>query len=206
MAYDPVRNVTVVFGGQQVFSDVVLNDLWEWDGTEWTNRTPSPLPANWPARRDSATLVWDSTQSRLLLFGGEIPSMMIRGLPDLWSWDGTAWANLTPSDLSTWTPARSSQGAAWDEFLGVMIVFGGILSDHNIVGRDLWQWNPRTRAFQDLTPAMPPNLPATAWPLGVTSPAVAFDSLSDRLVIFGGNGRGNGSGVDVSRSLYVYGP
>jgi len=39
MAYDPEREVVVMFGGFRGGFDY-LGDTWEWDGTEWTELNP----------------------------------------------------------------------------------------------------------------------------------------------------------------------
>lgn len=66
LVYDPVRQRSVLFGGITE-TNFVLNDLWEWDGTSWTQIHPtSPLP---PPRRDHA-MVYDEARRALVLFGG----------------------------------------------------------------------------------------------------------------------------------------
>lgn len=48
MAYDAARNVTLLFGGEYPgdLAPTALNDLWAWDGQDWTQLptrlTPSP--------------------------------------------------------------------------------------------------------------------------------------------------------------------
>jgi hypothetical protein len=200
MAYDPVRKVTVLFGGNGSY-----NDLWEWNGVSWTNRTPPTVPVVWPRGRENGTLVWDSEAPRLLLFGGSTGGAN-SAFSDLWSWDGNTWTDLTPRNPpAAWPLKRSWHGAAFDDCRGVMLVFGGIIDDPTVgrIGaRDLWQWNSHTGTFQDLTPSMPPPLPASVWPVNTYDPAVGFDSTYERLIIFGG---ASGSG-DVARLMYVYGP
>jgi hypothetical protein len=49
MAYDPLRGVTVLFGGRsgEEEDSVPLGDVWEWDGLQWTERddlTDVPTP------------------------------------------------------------------------------------------------------------------------------------------------------------------
>jgi Galactose oxidase, central domain len=200
MTYDPVRKVTVMFGGQR------MNDLWEWDGTNWTNRTPLSLPANWPPARASSTLVWDNVDARAMLFGGE--AWDGTALSDLWAWNGQNWIDLTPADsASTWPFKRKGHGAVFDSRRGVMQVFGGLVDDMAspdpyTYAHDLWQWDSRTRTFVDLAPTMPPSLPATVWPLGTYQAAVAFDASHGQLVIFGGEGLE----VNQTRWMYTFGP
>jgi hypothetical protein len=201
MAYDPARKVSVLFGGNS--DSGTLNDLWEWDGVSWTNRTPLTLPAVWPAPRADATLVWDEVASRMLLFGGSTDRR--RGaLSELWSWDGIVWTDLTPNPLpADWPAKRMGHGAAFDSCRGVMLVFGGVVDDPGAFAHpnaDLWQWDSLAATFQDLTPPMPLDL--TLWPLKTSLPAVAVDAAYDRLIIIGGSS----STVDTAPFMYVYGP
>jgi len=68
LAYDVARGRTVLFGGGD-FTPCVCstrNDLWEWDGTEWTAR---PVPLS-PSPRVKPVMAYDSARARMVLFGG----------------------------------------------------------------------------------------------------------------------------------------
>ena len=64
MSYDPVRRVTVLFGGQDDRGH--FDDLWEWDGVRWTKRESALRPHS----RKSAGLGFDAARTRLVLVGG----------------------------------------------------------------------------------------------------------------------------------------
>jgi hypothetical protein len=66
--YDPIRHVTVMFGGQE--PGTTGNDVWEWDGASW-----APEGASGPGARYNAPLAYDRLRSRLVLFGGHIASI-----------------------------------------------------------------------------------------------------------------------------------
>jgi hypothetical protein len=59
----------------------VVKDLWEWNGSEWIDRTPSPLPTAWPPERQGAGMVYDSKRKRVVVFGGASDGELYR---DLW--------------------------------------------------------------------------------------------------------------------------
>lgn len=93
MAYDPVRGVTVMFGGFYADdthqNDRTLSDTWEWNGSTWTQKADGPGP------RIKGQMVWDPDRQRIELYGGRVgPSAQAN---DLWEWDGTAWTPRTPS-------------------------------------------------------------------------------------------------------------
>lgn len=68
MAFDPARNVTVMFGGElgSSSSNNPAGDTWEWNGTVWTQRSPTTSP---PAR-ESPIMAYDAARGKPLLFGG----------------------------------------------------------------------------------------------------------------------------------------
>jgi hypothetical protein len=64
MAYDESRARNVMTGG---YNGAYLNDVWEWDGVDWLQRTPetdSPVP------REDAAMTYDAARGRLQMFGG----------------------------------------------------------------------------------------------------------------------------------------
>src|SRR5262245_15594296 len=63
MAYDPVRNVTVLFGGQ--IRESVSLDTWEWDGASW-NRHISPEQEE----LDGMCMCFDSVNNKVIRVGG----------------------------------------------------------------------------------------------------------------------------------------
>src|SRR5438874_3914689 len=75
----------------------LFGDTWEWDGTDWIQKTP----ATSPPPRECHAMAYDSTRERVVLFGGTDGSGF---LGDTWEWDGTDWIQKTPA-----TSARSSK-------------------------------------------------------------------------------------------------
>ena len=69
MAYDPVRQKTVLFGGevlQRAPGDPqYLADTWEWDGQYW-----SQVSDIGPSPRILHRFAYDSARNRIVLFGG----------------------------------------------------------------------------------------------------------------------------------------
>jgi hypothetical protein len=109
MAYDPLRNRVVLFGG---IGPVPRSDTWEWDGTTWT-----PLaPATSPPERYNHAMTFDEERARIVLSGGRNFASV---LADTWEWDGAAWQR-TADGL-----ARAGHAAAWDPVRREVRVFGG---------------------------------------------------------------------------------
>lgn len=131
MAYDPVRDEIIIFGG--ALSDAndapALGRMWTWDGEQFTERTPDPMP---PARHGFG-MVWDSARQEIILFGGRDGDVLYN---DTWSWNGTAWTMKTPTNTPT---ARWEFGMAYDEDREEVVVFGGGIGSP--VDNTTWTWN-----------------------------------------------------------------
>ena len=132
MAYDPIRHVTVLFGG---FNGAVLRDTWEWDGATWTQRTPT----NAPVARAAHAMAYDAGRKKVILFGGFKQDTVTMNLQDTWEWDGVDWKPVTTA-MSP--PIRVSHALAYDPVRNVTVLFGGTgtvdLSDVWELGASGW--------------------------------------------------------------------
>ena len=66
MAYDPVHQQVVMYGGSADFLGFGKRDTWLWDGSGWrlAHPTAAPLPRAGPG------MAWDPVSQRVLLYGG----------------------------------------------------------------------------------------------------------------------------------------
>lgn len=197
LAYDVVRARTVLFGGFDETKITGVDETWEWNGSagSWTNRTPSPRPASWPAGRNTyGGITFDAKRMKVILFGGY--SYTTGALGDLWEWDGIAgtWTNRTPSPLPpSWPPARGGHVLAFDATSSRAVLFGG-----NSLGaagylNDLWEWDGAAGTWTNRTPV---PLPAV-WPAPIVNAALAFDYIHGRLVLFGSGRCDKGGSSDL---------
>ncbi len=104
-----------------------LNDLWRWDGTNWTWISGSKIinqpgtygtlntaaAANIPGARSNA-VGWIDSSGDFWLFGGEgNDSAGSNGhLSDLWRWDGANWTWVSGSNLRNITGTYGTKGIA----------------------------------------------------------------------------------------------
>ncbi len=118
MTFDAARNRLVLFGGLDA-SGQTLADLWEFDGTAWSQRFFDPnLPAPFP--RAIATFTFDPYRRLALLIGGRDED----GLPfgDFWEWDGSFWRRrILPAGPS----ARAGHIAVFDPAREALLLVGG---------------------------------------------------------------------------------
>lgn len=123
LAYDSVRQVTVLFGGE---AGATKGDTWEWNGTAWTPRVTSVSP---PARLHHA-MAYDPERGQTVVFGGQD----VNYLGDTWVWDGFTWAQRSAGPSPRQNPAM-----AFDEVRKVIVLFGG--ADNNGRKDDTWEWD-----------------------------------------------------------------
>ena len=147
MSFDSARGVVVLFGGSLFWGGPFVNDLWEWDGSAgtWTNRTPSPLPDNWPSARASASLCYDTREAATVLFGGSTVPCAAGGCistggyqNDAWLWNGTDGTWTKPIVAGSKPVPRAYHGATYDSDRSRMVLFGGI-DDVGDATNDTWE-------------------------------------------------------------------
>lgn len=163
MAYDPVRQEVVLFGGY--LNGAALNDTWVWKGTNWTRK----FPATSPLDRWGHKMVWDTARQELMMFGGTRNTT--GRLNDTWTWNGTNWTDKTPA---TSPSPRDYFCMAYDGARQRTVVFSG-----NAGGDETWLWDGA--AWTQATPLNKP--PATG------SSAMAYDEARQRVLMFGNYGQ-----------------
>jgi hypothetical protein len=158
-AYDSTRGAIVVFGGSQWLPDgstVDLNDTWEWNGSEWNevNLCSGAQCPSTPTPRADASMVYDASRGVTLLFGGQVDTTMHPSyLDDTWTWDGTRWTALSPTESPS---GRSGASMAFDSVRGVAVLFGGSTC---LLGcgpvDDTWEWtgNNWAQMFPEASPS-----------------------------------------------------
>jgi hypothetical protein len=127
MAYDPLSDQLVMFGG---FSDIdvtYFGDTWTWDGTNWTEQHPDESP---PAGY-GPSMVYDVATDQVLLYGGTDD----RGASNqTWSWDGANWTRLRPA---TTPPSGYGSVLVYDAGLEEVVLLPGRLGNPETT----WAWN-----------------------------------------------------------------
>lgn len=86
LAYDPVRDRVLVFGGSDRGIDF-MGDTWEWDSTNWNEISPSTSPL----QRDGHALAYSPDHGGIMLFAGNSNYSLQN---DTWLWDGAEWTEL----------------------------------------------------------------------------------------------------------------
>jgi hypothetical protein len=121
MAYDPVRQRTVLFGGREQFN-AALGDVWEWDGGQWLQ-----VDATGPSARFGHVTTYNPDARRVIVFGNA------QNAEDMWEWDGVTWTQR-PIDPSVPLAPRYKTSVAYDAARHHFFTFGGRDSNFGVSG------------------------------------------------------------------------
>jgi hypothetical protein len=161
LVYDPVRRRDVLFGGRNGIKR--LNDVWEWDGSAWSQRCTATPCAPPPARADGAA-AFDGARGHVVVFGGDADDFKLGPMgmaDDTWGWNGEAWTNLCEGPICASRPsARWKATMAFAPPRGRVILFGGLNPDAEKVGptfNDTWEWDGARWMARSPTSALPPS-------------------------------------------------
>jgi hypothetical protein len=172
LAYDPLLNETVLFGG---YNDELglLNDTWVLRGNSWTKIFTAHAPN---PRYEDIPMVFDPAEKGIILIGGAV---VFEGgyVNDTWLFNGTDWRNLS---LSVGPTQTNWGNLAWDGSLSGLIY----LTDP-VDGNPRQTWLFAGGLWKELFPvAEPPPL----WGSSMT-----YDWRDQEVLLFGGENRSTGS-------------
>ena len=172
VAFDPVANVTVLFGG---CLNIVCpsNQTWLFSNGTWSNVTN---PTGSPPPREYASMDFDANMGGVLLFGG----LGINGpLNDTWLYQGGIWTNLTYVGGAPSPRFAAAMAFDPDPEENGSVLYGGCIIDIIVYecSNDTWVW----QSWSGWTPLTPSEIPP---PLGFAG--MAYDPVIEALVLFGG--------------------
>jgi hypothetical protein len=172
VVFHQARGTWIAYGGVNNAMTAAYDDMWEFDGTDWTRL----CTGCGPGERTFHSMVYDSARDRIVLFGGsDFPVTTHHG--DVWEWDGTSWAQITPGGSAP--SARRSAYMAYDSLRERVVLFGGRNGASvfdNVYEYDGTDWTG------PVTPATRPS----ARHDDSASSAATFDPIRGRMIVYGG--------------------
>lgn len=168
IAYDPVRKVSVLFGGL-TDSNEFLGDTWEWNGKVWTKKSP----ATSPTPRSSFGMTYSAVHGGVVLFGGRtsFAAGPASTSAEAWKFDGTTW-----SPLPSGAPGFWGHRIAYDAKRSVVVKYGGNDADDF---PDLTVWELGATSWNG------PLKPSTT-PGQLSYYAMTYDSVMEKTLVYGG--------------------
>src|SRR5205807_764370 len=137
---------------------VGLGDTWEFNAGQWTQLSLSASPSP----RGEASMVYDTADGYVLLFGGG----------ETWEFHGGQWTQLSPSTSPSVVVGFSM---AYDAADGYVLLFGGISNSPGYQG-ETWEFHAGT-----WTQLSPSNSPPARW-----LASMAYDAADSYALLFGG--------------------
>ena len=192
MTYCLDSGKTYIFGGVGNH-DALLDDLWEWNGSEWSQIQSDVRPGG----RRNAAMACDPARKSILLYGGMdnggTGSMesMDNILGDTWEWklETQQWNQLHPN--ASPGPLYSHAMVA-DTARSKVLLFDGIAPDldylyplpgsprtRNSSNNDVWEWDGASATWTDRTP-----IPFSTGPFGSGDQNLTFDQSRQKMFFF----------------------
>jgi hypothetical protein len=164
MVYDAARGESILFSGLDP-SENPVNETWSWNGEEW-----KLLSEDGPESRGHFGFVYDPNHDQILLYGGYASTVT----DEFWVWKENAWQQINfpgPGSLSHF-------GMAYDTDLNALYIFGGATSSST--------FSSLTNKTWVLTGGRWRKLNSDDSPSKRGSPAMGYDSVRKRVVLYGG--------------------
>jgi hypothetical protein len=174
-AFDPIRGVTIMFGGSG--NNDWLGGTWAWDGLSWELIIPDdPTLTTAPGLRERHMMTWDPDREAVVLFGGREDTNGASN--DTWLLDANGWTELTiVDDLGDGMPSTRIGGSlAFDGARRNIVLFGGsnTLNDTWVLEGNEWRL---AQANATGSPDQPSRRDGAS---------MIFAPLRDAIVLYGG--------------------
>jgi hypothetical protein len=166
IAYHPILDKTILFGGLTGNNGIHWNDTWSWNGNIWQEVPTSDAPAG----RYGHRIIYNGINETIVLFGGRIWSTLSQN--DMWEFDGMNWKEITPATIP---PKRDLAGMTYVDHLNKIFMFGG---RYDWPWKDLgdsWTWDGSN--WEELILDESPTARDTS---------IAYDKRRKKVTLFGG--------------------
>jgi hypothetical protein len=164
MVYDAASGESILFSGLDP-SENLVNETWSWDGTEWRQ-----LSKEGPDSRGHFGYVYDPSHEQILLYGGYASTVT----DEFWVWKDGTWREVDfpgPGNLSHF-------GMAYDTTANALYIFGGATSTSTFSSLTNKTWVLQDGKWKELRPTPSPSKRG--------GPAMAYDPVRKRIVLYGG--------------------
>lgn len=179
ITYDAVRERIVLFSGR-MGGGTHPSDLWEYDGTTWTQITATSSTGTLPGGRVFAAFAWDATRNTIVMFSGQ----SIGTYNDLWEYSNAIWTSI-PRVANAPPVQRYGAAFAYSPARSKLVLYGGIVNNANVAA-DTWEYDGTWTA--SVSPVIPPAR---------ASASFTYDTDRNALVLVGGLSATGPRHVDV---------
>ncbi|HEU0296636.1 MAG TPA: hypothetical protein VFR47_28120 [Anaerolineales bacterium] len=164
MVYDGARGEAILFSGLDP-SEQPVNETWSWNGEEW-----KLLSEEGPESRGHFGFVYDPNHGQTALYGGYTSTVT----DEFWTWKDNAWEEIDfpgPGTLSHF-------GMTYDMNANALYIFGGANSRSTFSSLTDKTWVLTGGRWRELSLDISPSKRG--------SPAMGYDPVRKRIVLYGG--------------------
>ncbi len=170
MVYDSANDIVILFGGNE--NNLGYDDeTWIYNFTDnsWTNMNP----ATKPSARWLHSMVYDSANDIVILFGGSDGDSD----DETWIYNFTdnSWTNMNPA---TKPSPRESHSMVYDPLNDRVILFGGYNNNTDNYNDETWIYNFTDNSWINMNPATKPSARELH--------SMVYDTNNDQVILFGG--------------------
>lgn len=160
----------LLFGGLNGGTGTVFDELWRFDGVDWTLQVPANGVVPPPRSRFAAC--FDPVRQRLVVFGGDQTLPATAAMGDTWEWNpaSSTWTQFAPVNSPS---PRYHARMAYDLLNARVLLFGGSSG-----ADETWTWDG-----VDWTQQQPVTVPP-----GRQQPGMCTDWSNGNVILFGGSG------------------
>ena len=173
IVYDSESDRIILFGGHDmVKSNVSYNEIWAYDfnSDTWVEMKPSTTS---PSIRNNHAMTYDAASDRVIMWGGENLALARDDSVWLYDFNTNTWQEMRPGN-GQYPLELHGTTFAYDAESNRTIFIGGI----PILGDDTWVYDNTNNTWEKLTSSTFPTM--RSWH------AMAYNSTTDRMVLFGG--------------------
>ena len=140
-----------------------------------TNTTVK-VSAAYPQKRQSHSMVYDSVNDRMIMYGGQTDATYVSWKTDTWAYDlnNNTWTIMSPESVPY---QKTGSEMAYDSESEKLINFGGTHAE-DYCSNQTWIYDFIEDSWTNANPANTPRLRS--------GHAMAYDSESDMVIMFGG--------------------
>ena len=157
MAYDPVLDQLLLYGGN--IDEPEENITWVWQSDGWEGF----VQADGPGKIKGHAMCYHEASGRIMMFGGEYPSGMMSSAT--WVWTGAGWTQ----ESINYPGGRAYFNLSYDPSREVVVMTGG-------GSTGTYEWDGSTWTYKS----------ATVYPPTRYYSGLAFDPESGETILFGG--------------------
>ena len=187
-----------LYGGYSGSTDYF--GVYRWTGSAWVNVIADDTTSH-PTANGKMFMARDVNNNEMLLARGAYYDSSYIEVYETWSFASNTWTNKNPAISPTFPRDQSQMSTGPD---GQVYFYGGYKNDSGTYTyyKDLWKWNGTN--WEDITPATSPTISYFYIP-GSYYQCMAYDSVNNELVLFGGMYRDTVGDQDVQvNETWVY--